>query len=165
MTCEIEELLCRAADALALQRHGAARRLYRRAERLSRQADLPRLRALAAEGLANVARRDRRFSEALASTEVAIEAWGQAGEPIQEAAALLERAESLERMDRWPEARLAYRKARAALLEQGCSSDVSRCDNAIAVLGDRIARQIRDERRAAGATPSSRRLFGRPWSR
>jgi hypothetical protein len=146
MTAEIDELICCAQHASADRRYGDARVGYRRAEHLAREARLPRVRACAAGGWANAAKWDGCYPEALEGIDGAIEAWGQVPDARQRALALQERARILDLMNCWHEARLTWRKARAALHGLGLSWEVLHCDSAIEDLGNRIARQAREDR-------------------
>ena len=166
MTEDIRAVLTCAGESRCWGKLEAARESYRRAARLSAEANLPELQAEAVWALAGLDRSDGRWAEALEGVELVIDLWEQAGEPRRRAFALQERAEILTRLERRLDARLAWRAARAALVVLGDANYVSRCDQAIHDLSDQIQNEARAERRATATPALSRsRLFGRRWVR
>ena len=166
MTEDIEEARLRGRELCSRGRYAAGRRAYRRAVRLAAAAGASRLHALAAEDLVRIDIREGLDRNALKGIELVISLWEQLGELNWRARVLRTKAEILERMDRPLDARLAWREARAALVDQGQSDGVSRCDSAIEDIGARIRAQARDKRRArARSDPSRRSVLGRLWSR
>lgn len=162
MTDEIRELILCAGDLRADGKYEEASREYRLAE----DAALRGLQAHALEGLVEVDIRQERFAEALETTGIVLGLWEEVGDPRRRAQALQKRAEILTAMDRWLDARSAWRAARPALHHLGDPWAIVRCDSRIAELTDKIYKQARDERRAGEVTdPRRRLLLGRRWLR